>query len=104
MGAGLLPHRPVVVLRMAGESAPDRRRGEMMGGRMPQNFAVDPYGYVRHLEGRFTVAENARRLQRYRWLEAQMMELQGGWIATMPLEKVKTGLAVATFEDAYHAD
>jgi hypothetical protein len=71
---------------------------------MAEPLCVDPYGYIRHLEGRFSVAENARRLGHLRWLEVQMMELQGGWIATMPSEKVKNGLAVNTYEDAEHAD
>src|SRR5260370_17327175 len=69
---------------------------------MVQRLCVDPYGYVRHLEGQFSVAENARRLKHYRWLEAQMMDFHGGWIATMGPEKIKTGLAVPTFEDADH--
>lgn len=71
---------------------------------MAQPLCVDPYGYIRHMEGRFSVAENARRILHYRWLEAQMMDFHGGWIATMAPEKIKTGLAIATFEDAEHAD
>ncbi len=71
---------------------------------MPQQLCVDPFLYIRKIEGQFSVDENARRLLRYRYAEVKMMEMQSGWIATMPSEKVKLGLGVNCYDCATHAD
>lgn len=66
---------------------------------MPE-LAVD----LRQVGGAFSVDENARRLIHYRYAEIACMEAEAGWVATMPLPKVKIALAEHTYQDALHAD
>lgn len=66
---------------------------------MPE-LAVD----LRQVGGAFSVEENARRLIHYRYGEIACMEAEAGWVATMPLPKVKIALAEHTYQDALHAD
>ncbi len=74
-----------------GQQAAERRR------RFSYRFPRDG----RHLGGKFTVAENARRLLRYFYFERRLMQALGAWTLTLPEFEVKLETGRHIF---YHAD
>lgn len=73
------------------EAAAERRRA------FPYRFPRDP----RLLGGKFTVAENARRLLRYFYFERRLMQALGAWTLSVPEFEVKLETGRHIF---YHAD
>jgi hypothetical protein len=73
------------------EAAAERRR------RFPYRFPRDP----RLLGGKFTVAENARRLLRFFYFERRLMQALGAWTLSIPEFEVKLETGRHIF---YHAD
>ena len=73
------------------EAAAGRRR------EYPYRFPRDP----RLLGGKFTVAENARRLMRYFYFERRLMQSLGAWTLSVPEFEVKLEMGRHLF---YHAD
>lgn len=73
------------------ESAAERRR------QFPYRFPRDP----RVLGGKFTVAENARRLLRFFYFERRLMQALGAWTLSIPEFEVKLETGRHIF---YHAD
>ncbi|MBI5395156.1 MAG: hypothetical protein HZA91_07650 [Verrucomicrobia bacterium] len=73
------------------EAAADRLR------EFPYRFPRDP----RLLGGRFTVAENARRLLRFFYFERRLMQSLGAWTLSIPEFEVKLETGRHIF---YHAD
>jgi len=73
------------------ESAAERRRT------FPFRFPRDP----RLLGGKFTVAENARRLLRFFYFERRLMQALGAWTLSIPEFEVKLETGRHIF---YHAD
>ena len=82
---------PDVHLGNQHEAAAERRR------RFPYRFPRD----ARLLGGRFTVAENARRLLRYCYFERRLMQALGAWTLSIPEFEVKLETGRHIF---YHAD
>ncbi len=58
----------------------------------------------RELPGAFDVAESARRVGNYKWVEMKMFEALGGWIATVPELDVKMRLGTHCYKHAWHAE
>jgi hypothetical protein len=56
------------------------------------------------LAGRFSVDASARRIRRYRWLEARVMRILGGWIALTPELPAKILFGRHVWDCAQHAD
>ena len=73
------------------EAAAERR------AKYPFRFPVDR----RQLGGKFTVAENSRRLVRFFYLERRLMHALGSWTLTIPEYEVKLETGRHIF---YHAD
>jgi len=73
------------------QAAAERRR------RFPYRFPRDP----RLLGGKFTVAENARRLLRFFYFERRLMHALGAWTLSLPEFEVKLETGRHIF---YHAD
>src|SRR5690606_10014556 len=63
----------------------------------PYKFPVDR----RQLGGKYTVAENSRRLVRFFYLERRLMQALGSWTLTIPEFEVKIETGRHIF---YHAD
>src|SRR4051812_3844600 len=63
----------------------------------PYRFPRDP----RHLGGKFSVEENARRLTRFFYLERRLMQALGAWTLSIPEFEVKLETGRHIF---YHAD
>src|SRR5688572_18744965 len=63
----------------------------------PYRFPRDP----RHLGGKFSVDENARRLTRFFYFERRLMQALGAWTLTIPEFEVKLETGRHIF---YHAD
>lgn len=63
----------------------------------PYRFPRDP----RHLGGKFSVEENARRLKRFFYLERRLMQALGAWTLSIPEFEVKLETGRHIF---YHAD
>src|SRR5712672_1993833 len=63
----------------------------------PYRFPRDP----RHLRGKFSVEENARRLTRFFYLERRLMQALGAWTLSIPEFEVKLETGRHIF---YHAD
>lgn len=82
---------PYVPLAGQREAAAQRRQ------RFPYRFPRDP----RLLGGKFTVAENARRLLRFFYLERRLMQGLGSWTLAIPEFEVKLETGRHIF---YHAD
>ncbi len=82
---------PDVHLGGHAEDAAARRRS------FPYRFPNDP----RLLGGKFTVAENARRLLRFFYLERRLMQALGAWTLAVPEFEVKLEMGRHIF---YHAD
>lgn len=83
-----IPYRPVPGQR---EAAAARRR------QFPFRFPRDP----RLLGGKFTVAENSRRLLRFFYLERRLAQALGAWTLSIPEFEVKLETGRHIF---YHAD
>jgi len=83
-----IPYRPVAGQRAA---AAERRKA------FPYRFPRDG----RLLGGKFTVAENARRLQRYFYFERRLMQGLGAWTLSIPEFEVKLETGRHIF---YHGD
>jgi len=75
-GSSTIPYVPVAGQR---EGAAERRRV------FPYRFPRDP----RLLGGKFTVAENARRLLRFFYFERRLMHALGAWTLSIPEFEVK---------------
>lgn len=73
------------------EAAAERR------AKYPYKFPVDR----RQLGGKYTVAENSRRLVRFFYLERRLMQALGSWTLTIPEFEVKIETGRHIF---YHAD
>jgi len=58
----------------------------------------------RELPGLFTVAESARRVGNYKWIEMRLFETLGGWVATVPELDVKLVLGRHCYHHAWHAE
>ena len=58
----------------------------------------------RELAGAFDVAESARRVGNYKWVEMKLFEALGGWIATVPELDVKMRLGTQCYKHAWHAE
>ena len=58
----------------------------------------------RELPGSFDVAESARRVGHYKWVETKLFEALGGWIATVPELDVKMRLGTHCYKHAWHAE
>src|SRR5688572_22494824 len=83
-----IPYTPVAGQR---EAAAERRKG------YPYRFPRDP----RLLGGKFTVAENARRLLRFFYFERRLMQALGAWTLSIPEFEVKLETGRHIF---FHAD
>src|SRR5258708_36672778 len=85
---GAIPYVPVAGQR---EAAVERRK-------------IYPYRFPRDqrlLGGKFTVAENSRRLLRFFYLERRLMQALGAWTLSIPEFEVKLETGRHIF---YHAD
>lgn len=82
---------PTVSFPQQREAALDRR------GQFPYRFPRDS----RPLGGKFTVAENGRRLRRFFYLERRLMQALGAWTLSIPEFEVKLETGRHLF---YHAD
>ena len=58
----------------------------------------------RELPGTFDVAESAKRVGHYKWIEMKLFEALGGWVATVPELDVKMRLGTHCYHHAWHAD
>jgi hypothetical protein len=58
----------------------------------------------RELAGAFDVAESARRVGNYKWVEMKTFEAMGGWVATVPELDVKMRLGTHCYKHAWHAE
>src|SRR5688572_14108691 len=58
----------------------------------------------RDLPGAFDVAETARRVGNYKWVEMRLFEALGGWVATVPELDVKIRLGTHCYHHAWHAE
>ena len=58
----------------------------------------------RELPGSFDVAESARRVGHYKWVETKLFEALGGWIATVPELDVKMRFGTHCYKHAWHAE
>ncbi len=58
----------------------------------------------RQLPGAFDVAESARRIGHYAWVEVRLFEVLGGWVATVPELDVKLRLGTHCYHHAWHAE
>ena len=58
----------------------------------------------RELPGAFDVAESARRVGHYKWVEMRLFEALGGWVATVPELDVKMRLGTHCYKHAWHAE
>jgi hypothetical protein len=58
----------------------------------------------RELPGLFDVAESARRVGNYKWIEMRLFEALGGWVATIPELDVKMVLGRHCYHHAWHAE
>ena len=58
----------------------------------------------RELPGSFDVAESARRVGHYKWVETRLFEALGGWIATVPELDVKMRFGTHCYKHAWHAE
>lgn len=58
----------------------------------------------RQLPGAFGVAESARRIGGYAWVEMRLFEALGGWVATVPELDVKLRLGTHCYHHAWHAE
>src|SRR5688572_21503004 len=58
----------------------------------------------RDLPGAFDVAETARRVGNYKWVEMRLFEALGGWVATVPELDVKMRLGTHCYKHAWHAE
>lgn len=58
----------------------------------------------RELPGLFGVAESARRVGNYKWIEMRLFEALGGWVATVPELDVKLVLGRHCYHHAWHAE
>jgi hypothetical protein len=58
----------------------------------------------RELPGAFDVAESARRVGNYKWVETTLFGALGGWIATVPELDVKMRLGTHCYKHAWHAE
>jgi hypothetical protein len=52
----------------------------------------------------FTLADTARRLGAYRWVELRLFEVVGGWVTTVPELEVKLTLGTQCSHFAWRAD
>src|SRR5216110_1229737 len=86
--AEALPYVPIPGQR---EAATERRK------HFSYRFPRDP----RRLGGKYTVAENARRLLRYFYFERRLMQALGAWTLSIPEFEVKLEIGRHIF---YHAD
>ena len=84
----IIPYVPIAGQR---EAATERRK------QYPYRFPRDP----RLLGGKFTVAENARRLLRFFYFERRLMQGLGAWTLSIPEFEVKLETGRHLF---YHAD
>src|SRR5688572_12597913 len=92
-GNGSSPQGTIPYTAVAGqrEAAAERRKS------FPYRFPRDN----RLLGGKFTVAENARRLQRFFYFERRLMQALGAWTLSIPEFEVKLETGRHIF---YHAD
>lgn len=58
----------------------------------------------RELPGAFDVAESAKRVGHYKWIEMRLFEVLGGWVATVPELDVKLRLGTHCYHHAWHAE
>ena len=58
----------------------------------------------RELPGAFVVAESARRVGNYKWIEMRTFEVLGGWVATVPELDIKLRLGTHCYHHAWHAE
>ena len=58
----------------------------------------------RELPGSFDVADSARRVGNYKWVEMKLFEALGGWVATVPELDVKMRLGTHCYKHAWHAE
>lgn len=56
------------------------------------------------LAGQFSVADSARRIRRYRYVEERVMRMLGGWIALTPELPAKLLMGRHVWDCAQHAD
>src|SRR5436305_2151862 len=69
----------------------------------PPRAAFAPWDR-RELPGVFDVAESARRVGNYKWVEMRLFEAMGGWVATVPELDVKMRLGTHCYKHAWHAE
>ena len=74
-----------------------------MAESQPPRSAFAPWDR-RELPGLFTVAEAARRVGNYKWIEMRLFEALGGWVATVPELDVKLVLGRHCYHHAWHAE
>src|SRR3954451_25046823 len=58
----------------------------------------------REFGGRFSVAENSKRLSNYRYLEIQLREMLGGWCHTTPPLAIKAAFGYHVYDHARNAE
>ncbi len=58
----------------------------------------------RELPGKFTVEETAIRVGNYKWIEMQLFELMGAWVATVPELDIKFRLGTHCYHHAFHSE
>ena len=58
----------------------------------------------RELPGTFTVAETARRIGHYKWLEMRIFELLGTWVSFVPELEIKLVLGTHCYHHSFHAE
>src|SRR5215213_8067802 len=76
---------------------PSSSRADERARAFPFRFPRDP----RHLGGKFSVEENARRLTRFFYFERRLMQALGAWTLSIPEFEVKLETGRHIF---YHAD
>lgn len=77
--------------------APQRAAAQQRQSQFPYRFPRD----ARALGGKYTVAENARRLRRFFYFERRLMQALGAWTLSIPEFEVKLETGRHIF---YHAD
>jgi hypothetical protein len=92
------PHSPEPNDRQGAPAFSEQRAdAEARRRAFPYRFPRDR----RHLHGKFSVAENARRLLRFFYLERRLMQALGAWTLSIPELEVKIETGRHLF---YHAD
>lgn len=91
------PSSPTATTLPSASRAHERAAAAERSRAFPYRFPRDP----RHLGGKFSVDENARRLTRFFYFERRLMQALGSWTLSIPEFEVKLETGRHIF---YHAD